>query len=151
VRGGLEGVAAHLRLAFGRDHSELGRAASRFDGLEFTRNENVQVTGHRRGRSETHFLAASDFFFTLDRHIRDSEPVLRNNRGQLEARAKDRLVPARKKSTGIGRFKLASQHDFPSTGALLPIPHIEKTLPLFVYFTREAKCKRMIAGRKLRR
>jgi hypothetical protein len=66
----------------------------------------------------------------------------------LEARAKDRLVPARKKTTGIGRFKLASQHDLPSTGALLLIPHVEKALPLLIYFTRETKRQRMLAGRK---
>src|SRR5438034_9014642 len=141
LRSGFERVAPRLSLAFCRNHSELGRAGSRFNEIEFACNENIQVTGHRRRRGEAHLFAASDFFLALNWHVRDSEPVFRHDRGQLEARAKDWLVPAGKKSTGIGRFKLASQHGLPSATALLLIPHVEKALPSLIYFTRETKPK----------
>jgi hypothetical protein len=149
LRRGFERVAPHLCLAFHRNHSQLCRTASRFNEIKFTCNENIQVTGHRRSCSEAHLFAAGDFFLALDRHVRDSQPVLRHDCGQLEARAKDRLVPARKKTTGIGRFKLASEHDLPSTTALLLIPHIKKALPLLIYFAREMKRQLVLAGRKL--
>ena len=81
LRSGFERVAPHLSLAFCRNHSELGRAASRFNEIEFARNENVQVTGHRRRRSEAHLFAASDFFLALNWHVRDCEPVFRYDDG----------------------------------------------------------------------
>jgi hypothetical protein len=149
LRSGFECVATHLCFAFRHDHSELSRAASRFNEIEIACNENVQVTGHRRGRSEAHLFAASDFFLVLDRHVRDSEPVFRHERGQLEARAKDRLVPARENSTGIGRFELGSEHDLPSATAFFLITHVEKALSLLIDFAREMKRERVLTDRKL--
>ena len=113
-----------------------------------SRHENVQVTGHRRSRSEAHFFSVIDFFLALDWHIRYREPVLRYDHGQLKARAKQRFVPARKKPTGIGRFKLRSEHDLARAAALLLIKHVKKPLPLLIYFAGETKREYVIAGRK---
>src|SRR5436309_1678359 len=102
LRSGFERVAAHLSLVFRGDHSELSRAASRFNEVEFARDENIQVTGHRRSRGKTYLFEVSDFFLALDWHVRDREPVVRHDCSQLESRAKGSLVPAGAKSTRVG-------------------------------------------------
>src|SRR5581483_3376057 len=118
----------------------------RFNEIEFARDENIQITGHWRCCSEADFFTTGDFLLALDRHVRDSKPVLRHDHSQLEARAKNWLVPARKKTAGIGRFKLGSEHDLPSATALLLITHVEKALPLLIYFARKTKRKRVLAA-----
>src|SRR5207249_8734004 len=127
----------------------LRRADSRFDKIEFAADEDIQITRHRRSGGKTHLFPAIDFFFTVDRHIRHSEPVLRHNNGQLKTRAKGRFIPAGKKSPGVGRFELSSEHDFLCAAALLLIVHVEKALPLLIDFARETKPKSVISRRKL--
>src|SRR5206468_1699746 len=114
-----ERVAAQFRLALGCYHANLRRADSRFDVIEFPCNEYIEVTGHQWSRRETHFFAAVDFFLALDRHVRYCDPVLRNDGRQLKTRPESRLIPAREKPAGIGRFKLRSEHDLPRTAPLL--------------------------------
>ena len=66
-----------------------------------------------------------DLLFIFDRHVGNGDPIFRNDGRQLKARAKARLVPARKESARIGSFKLGAEHDLLRTAPLLLIRHKE--------------------------
>ena len=147
----VERIATQFSFPFRRDHTNLRRPASRFDKIKFTGDEDIQITRDRRRVSEAHFFPAGDFFLALDRHVRDGQPIFRNECGQLKARAKGRLIPARKKTTSISRFKLRPEHDFFSGGRrtpLLLITHVKKPLSLLIDFPGETQRQRVISGRK---
>ena len=93
LRRALERVASPFRFPFCRNHSDLNSTALCLNGVELARDENIQVTRHRRCRAKSHFFSLVDLRLALDRHVRDREPIFRNDRGQLKAGAKTWFIP----------------------------------------------------------
>src|SRR5437764_3513994 len=143
-----ERVAAEFCFALRCDHTNLRGSTSRFDEIKLARDEDIQITRHRRRGGEADFFPAGYFFLALDRHVRDRQPILRDDRRQLKARAKYWFIPARKKTTSISRFKLCPEHDFFLPTRLLLIMHVKKSLSLLVDFPGETERQRVISGRK---
>ena len=154
LRRRFERVSAQFRFAFRCDDTNLRRTAPRFDEIELASNEHIQITRHRRGRGKAHLFSASDFFLALNRHVRDGDPISRNDGRQLKARAKGRFVPTREKSASVSCFELRPEHEFffgSCRTPLLLITHVKKALPLLIDFARKTKRKPVISGRDFRR
>ena len=148
LRRSFERVSAQFRFAFRCDDTNLRRTDPRFDEIELASNEHIQITRHRRGRGKAHLFSASDFFLALNRHVRDGDPISRNDGRQLKARAKGRFVPTREKSASISRFKLRSEHDFFCAAPQPLVMHVKKPLSLLIDFPGETERERVLSGRK---
>ncbi len=144
-------VTSPFRFTLCRDHSNLDASHLRFDQVQFTSHENVQITRHRRSHRETHFLSPFNFSLLLNRHVRDSEPVFGNNGGELKARAKARLVPAWEKPARVGRFELRAEYYFFRAGTLFLIWRVKKSLALLIDLSGKIQRERVIPDGELGR
>ena len=146
LRRAFERVSAPFRFSFRRNDSDLRAGNFGFDRLELAGDEHVQVTGHRRSRLEANFLADFDLMFEFDGHVRNSEPILRDDSRHLKARAKTWLVPAREKPPRIAWFELSPESYFFCTGALLLIRHVIEAAPFLGDLSVKLERERMFAN-----
>ena len=141
-----ERVLAHLRFAFSRDHTVTHLSAFCVDAVELARAKDIEVTRHRRRGREAHFLAAGDFCFFFHRHVGNRGEILWHDGGELEPRAKARLVPAGKHSPRVRRFELRAEHDLLGAGALFLIRRVIKPLSLLIDLANKIQFQAVWAG-----
>ncbi len=149
LRRAFERVTPPLGLAFCGDDANMRAGRLRFDQIQLAGDENIQVTRHRRRWCEAHFFSVVDLCFGLDRHVRNGQPVFRNDGGELKSRAETWFVPTREKAPRVGRFELRAERDLFRARALLLIAHVIKPAPLLIDFSRKTKRERVRSGRKL--
>src|SRR6266480_2038166 len=123
-----------------------------FNLVEFASHKHVQVTGHRRRLLKANFFTSFwniNFAFRFDRHVRNRDPIFGNNCGQLKARPKTRLVPARKKPPCIARLELRAERYFFRTCALLLVRHVIKAAAFWSDRSAELEREAVLANRQL--
>ena len=150
LRRAFERVTPPVGLTFCRDDANLSTGCFRFDQIQLAGDENIQVTRHRWRWCEAHFFSIIDLALAFDRHVRNGEPVFRNDSIQLKSRAKTGLVPTREKPPRIRRLELGAERDLFRARTLLLIAHVEKPAPLLIDLAGKTKRERVRSGRKLR-
>ncbi len=96
------------------------------------------------------FVATTRLALAFDRHVRNGEPVFRNDSRQLKSRAKTGFVPTREKAPRIRRLELSAERDLFRARTLLLIAHVEKPASLLIDLAGKTKRERVRSGRKLR-
>ncbi len=150
LRRAFERVTPPLGLALCSDDANLRAGCFRFDQIQLAGDENIQVTRHRRRWCEAHFFPIVDFALAFDRHVRNGEPVFRNDSCQLKSRAKTGFVPTREKAPRIRRLELGAERNLFRARTLLLIAHVEKPASLLVDFAGKTKREHVRSRRKLR-